>query len=577
MPPSESDSTSISANQSTMEVDKEDTGRKAASVKAASVETTTSVPKTKQKIWHAARAAFCLSSRQAVAASSIPKAKPKPAGASEKKDAKEKEGAKSDNGTDGDDDQTMKSEFKYLDRKYDEQQNPYYVERTNGEDTEEKNKKDKWQKFAFCMVREYDTHNALKDTVMRIHPLPLRQLLKDIIGDYFANPIGLDDCEISSPYESLFHYRKQLKSEGLQRFEQSGDADSLKQLNLLLEWIDTHFELAIVAHDRLVASTDSKALAYDKIWTMFRPGTIVYGKFNNEPRAFRVSSYCYDGIVEDDPGFIISARHVDYDGQEFGEREVHHIIPKFTGIRPVTSHDVVPLEYVDDADELRERLVARGRRFEELAAGQNFVQYDGIAVKRDPANCGQYLRFDATGRAMIDCKTYHRIDANDSFYVRSFSKKDQTRPDGKLTEADHLLSHAFVRGYSMTAKGFFELRLDKITPITWNTKCFDGLVLDAGTKKTVQALVSTHAQDAVEGGFDDVVKGKGLGLVCVLHGPPGVGKTMTAECVAEYVQRPLFMVSSGDLGSSSSQLDKNLTSIMDMSSVSQHFSYCQPN
>lgn len=47
--------------------------------------------------------------------------------------------------------------------------------------------------------------------------------------------------------------------------------------------------------------------------------------------------------------------------------------------------------------------------------------------------------------------------------------------------------------------------------------------------------------------FDDIVEGKGQGLVCLLHGPPGVGKALTAECVAEYVKRPLYMVSSGDV------------------------------
>jgi replication-associated recombination protein RarA len=50
--------------------------------------------------------------------------------------------------------------------------------------------------------------------------------------------------------------------------------------------------------------------------------------------------------------------------------------------------------------------------------------------------------------------------------------------------------------------------------------------------------------------FDDIIKGKGRGLVTVLHGSPGVGKTLTAECIAEYSHRPLYVISSGDLGMS---------------------------
>jgi ATP-dependent 26S proteasome regulatory subunit len=89
-----------------------------------------------------------------------------------------------------------------------------------------------------------------------------------------------------------------------------------------------------------------------------------------------------------------------------------------------------------------------------------------------------------------------------------------------------------------------EFFVEDLKEIEWNTRCFDDLVLDPAIKKTVQALVSTHSQKRES--FDDIVKGKGMGLVCVLHGPPGVGKTLTAECVAEFVKRPLYMVSSGD-------------------------------
>ncbi|MBA7492576.1 hypothetical protein ES702_03126 [subsurface metagenome] len=69
------------------------------------------------------------------------------------------------------------------------------------------------------------------------------------------------------------------------------------------------------------------------------------------------------------------------------------------------------------------------------------------------------------------------------------------------------------------------------------------------------------------GNFDDIVKNKGLGLILVLHGPPGVGKTLTAECVAEFSKRPLYIVSSGDLGTSSSVLDSKLSRILDLAST----------
>ena len=76
---------------------------------------------------------------------------------------------------------------------------------------------------------------------------------------------------------------------------------------------------------------------------------------------------------------------------------------------------------------------------------------------------------------------------------------------------------------------------------------FKRLVLPEDSKNLILALVSSHL-GAEERRFNDIIKGKGRGLVMVLHGAPGVGKTLTAECIAEFTRRPLYVISSGDLG-----------------------------
>lgn len=507
------------------------------------------------------RTAVCLSNEDTTTDSSDAKPKPSMEDGKDSKDDKDKK----DSSDGKPEDQTMKTEFKHLDRKFDSEDKPYFLERKK-EDIEQGDKKDWWQLFSFCVVRRYDSDGDLDETCLYVNPQPLRQLLKDVIGNYPSDPIDVDDVQISQPYHPLFHYRKQLEEVGLKRFEENGDSQSLEQLKLLLEWIKTTFELEIAAWDRCMSS-DSKAIAYDKLWTLFVPGTIVYAKLNNQDRAFKVQDYWYDDDDDELPCFNIKTQFVDYDGEHFGYRRIDLPIPKYTGVREVSSHEVRPFHFVDNADKIREKLMTRGRQFQETAGGQHFLQYKGIAVKRNPQCAGKYLRFDATGRVMIDCKTFHRLDANDTIWVTAFGKDHE---DGKMTEDDIMIANAVVRGYSMTAKKFLEFTLDNLSQIEWNTKCFEQLVLDPSVKKTVQALVSTHSRrklEPAEDGFDDIVKGKGQGLVCVLHGPPGVGKTLTAECVAEYVQRPLFMVSSGDLGVSSEQLDEQLTEIMDMTST----------
>lgn len=105
---------------------------------------------------------------------------------------------------------------------------------------------------------------------------------------------------------------------------------------------------------------------------------------------------------------------------------------------------------------------------------------------------------------------------------------------------------------------------------------FDKLVLPRGHKDIVRALVKTHARKVTSGRGSapvtinslrefDLVKGKGRGLIILLHGAPGVGKTSTAECVAANVGKPLFPITCGDIGGDTAQeVEANLETYFDL-------------
>ena len=56
----------------------------------------------------------------------------------------------------------------------------------------------------------------------------------------------------------------------------------------------------------------------------------------------------------------------------------------------------------------------------------------------------------------------------------------------------------------------------------------------------------------------DIVRGKGKGLVVLLHGAPGVGKTSTAETIAEAYRKPLLPITCGDLGLTAKEVEAEL-------------------
>jgi len=56
----------------------------------------------------------------------------------------------------------------------------------------------------------------------------------------------------------------------------------------------------------------------------------------------------------------------------------------------------------------------------------------------------------------------------------------------------------------------------------------------------------------------DLIDGKGEGLIILLHGVPGVGKTSTAECVAQLCRRPLYPITCANIGLDPEDVEKNL-------------------
>ncbi|KAK8867410.1 P-loop containing nucleoside triphosphate hydrolase protein [Apiospora arundinis] len=58
----------------------------------------------------------------------------------------------------------------------------------------------------------------------------------------------------------------------------------------------------------------------------------------------------------------------------------------------------------------------------------------------------------------------------------------------------------------------------------------------------------------------DFIGGKGSGLIVLLHGGPGTGKTFTAKGVAEFAEKPLLRVTCGDVGTKAEEVEKKLQS-----------------
>lgn len=132
-----------------------------------------------------------------------------------------------------------------------------------------------------------------------------------------------------------------------------------------------------------------------------------------------------------------------------------------------------------------------------------------------------------------------------------------------FTDEEYLIASPVVLGFAFAEKLWLEFTVSGVKEITWNEGAYDSLVLEDNTKAIVKALVESHKYHPAES-IDDVIQGKGKGLVAVLHGPPGTGKTLTAEGISELLKCPLYMVSAGELGTDPRTLEAELQKILDI-------------
>jgi SpoVK/Ycf46/Vps4 family AAA+-type ATPase len=103
-----------------------------------------------------------------------------------------------------------------------------------------------------------------------------------------------------------------------------------------------------------------------------------------------------------------------------------------------------------------------------------------------------------------------------------------------------------------------------IRDVTWNKKSFDHLVVDEETKELVQALVEHQIAGQKS---TDIIDRKGNGLIILLHGGPGTGKTFTAESVAEMAEKPLFRITCGDIGTEPEKVENYLDSVLHLGKI----------
>lgn len=165
-----------------------------------------------------------------------------------------------------------------------------------------------------------------------------------------------------------------------------------------------------------------------------------------------------------------------------------------------------------------------------------------------------------------------RIDAveKDTFFSQ-LSTSEQGKTITRLEDDDLMLLPKRLFAYVLRERKFVLVSINFLNPIQKQEDIFAKLKISSTYKEIVKGLASSHflkkdmekryASVSGDALSQDLIQGKGKGLIILLHGVPGVGKTATAEAVALENQKPLFIITSGDIGLTPMDVESNLGEI----------------
>ncbi|OCL04534.1 P-loop containing nucleoside triphosphate hydrolase protein [Glonium stellatum] len=459
-----------------------------------------------------------------------------------------------------------KVEVKVLNEIWDKQSCQYKVIETSPDTLSER---DMYAEYVCVLRRKFGKDKKDCSTYLDIKSEELRDALQVVLNGVRA--ISLWEDKPTIPTNIMLNFLPQLKTH---QENLSPDSIGAKHLQGLMGFLETHFAPTTKS---LLPLLDHGEINFDLLWALFKPNTHVFTicEGSDQPRCLIYDSGNFKTSPFGEKSFELDCHYLGYDGKVFGEVKTTLSIPEFRSTIKIASLNVFPLEHHRRQAEIRQHFISNGRKFVSLR-DINHREYEGIAffkTKDGPS------RFSTSGRIMVDAIAFHRqnpnygkqaividlygISVDNQVIKQQGDVKSQGLVPEEIGDEEYLICPPTVLAFSLADKKWGEFAVANIKDIEWNALAFSSLAIEEDKKTVLQGLVKSYQSGSGKSRFDDVIKGKGKGLVFLLHGPPGVGKTLTAEALAESEGRPLYVASAGDLDTDPARLEQSLAPIVE--------------
>jgi len=336
------------------------------------------------------------------------------------------------------------------------------------------------------------------------------------------------------------------------------------------------------------ARLDQGSFSYEDLAELFLPGTKVVGPAAalHDAMGYTVRSSGYQeekSLFGAKLSFSLELEFVASVGDRFGIVRFQELIGMWNGQKAMSVLFYQPINAA-----FLERFTLRGKTYEKIALGANFLQ------------CAKGMFFSGSvkgtsddGRVMVDIMTAiesgkkpasgtdtgsYALDVFTGRYAKAvhqgrLRKQGKGDPAVQKDEATGVLiidNMCFVdrlpedwlwncwpvaSAYHFSSKVWGQVMVEGLSPVQWQEQAWDNLVLPSDRKALLKAIVRRQREVSEI----DIIKGKGEGTTFLLYGPPGTGKTLTAEAMSELFHKPLYVLSAGEMGTVPETLEEKFS------------------
>jgi hypothetical protein len=432
---------------------------------------------------------------------------------------------------------------------------------------------------------------------VKIHSPAIMNALRSVVKYYPSQDLS-DGAIIEEPYAVVAHHFSELDTYANDRVHSTSDQDCVldkfatSHVRALLDFVDKRVMVGFRAEKERNARG---FYTYKYSWVSRRPGYTILFKS-------RGAKHWEAGVIMSTAGGPFTDPPSQWTTEYWNLRYNGTYLVRTSGLMYTSISDgeasfeqhstiILPGQEIGNAQNpVIEKLIRNGRMYCRLIEkqcmyhrGENILppiqMIDGLVMadadmtvntEQDEDLSTDDLRSHKLRCPCPACQIKDQPKDGDDNVKPLFEDYDNLAPPCKggpeLTNHQCLLCPSEMRMFVFKTRRWLLLDVANLSEPEWDESMVDNLIMDQSKKQTLMSLSksfsrTSKAAETLTQPFwsADFVAGKGTGLTFLFHGKPGVGKTLTAECIAAFTRRPLLVLTSSDIGTSPEQVEVNLT------------------